>query len=78
MGKKGRKSLKTMTAEKNVRICPNCGKEDGMVAETRMGAVGVLRRRRECPWCGTRWNTAEIDYDIAVEAIALCALQKGE
>ena len=40
--------------------CPVCGYEDTKVIETRLSEEGfVVRRRRECPKCGTRFTTYE-------------------
>lgn len=42
-------------------FCPFCGKDDTRVIDTRLVAEGhQVRRRRECPACGERFNTFEI------------------
>ncbi len=60
---------KNMRAKKDVHECPNCGKKDAFVQDSRMDAKGFLRRKRCCPWCGTVWSTAEIDYETAFDAV---------
>lgn len=41
-------------------FCPFCGKEDTRVIDTRLVSEGhQVRRRRECPSCGERFNTFE-------------------
>lgn len=40
--------------------CPNCGKEDDRVLDTRVAQGGdAVRRRRECLACGYRFTTYE-------------------
>jgi|UniRef100_A0A7C6A920 transcriptional repressor NrdR len=40
--------------------CPNCGKEDDRVLDTRVSQGGeAVRRRRECLACGYRFTTYE-------------------
>ena len=39
--------------------CPNCGGENFSTVDSRWGE-GLVRRRRECRSCFTRFNTIEI------------------
>ncbi len=40
--------------------CPYCGYEDSKVTDTRPTDEGaIIRRRRECPKCKSRWTTYE-------------------
>lgn len=42
-------------------FCPFCGENDTRVIDTRLVAEGhQVRRRRECPACGERFNTFEV------------------
>ena len=45
----------------NVRICRRCGCEKTRVFNVRNNVKGLLKRRRECPDCGFRWSTVEIE-----------------
>lgn len=40
------------------RMCPVCG-EDSLVYDSRERPDGTILRRRECPFCGTRFETVE-------------------
>lgn len=51
------------------RICPRCYGDNSKVIIVRTDRFGLLVRRRECLMCGKRWNTAEIDHDLALEAV---------
>lgn len=45
----------------NVRICRRCGCEKTHVFNVRNDVKGLLKRRRECPACGFRWSTVEVE-----------------
>ncbi len=49
--------------------CSVCGKEGSKVVETRAGEDGRIRRRRECPFCGTRFTTFEAAEDAPLMVI---------
>lgn len=43
--------------------CPECGKDEGKILESRVTTYrgfSAKRRRRECQECGHRWPTREI------------------
>ena len=40
-------------------LCPSCGQTSHVVADSRPGISGSVRRRRKCP-CGWAWTTYEI------------------
>jgi transcriptional regulator NrdR family protein len=49
--------------------CPKCGSDQCFVADVRP-QTGYIKRRRECMFCGERFNTAEIkeeEYKIYEE-----------
>lgn len=48
--------------------CPNCESKNVFVVESRPQA-GVVRRRRECDDCGTRFSTVEIMADDHVHLV---------
>lgn len=41
------------------RTCPNCGREDSIVYNSRTVMGGRIQRNRKCPFCGERWVTME-------------------
>lgn len=41
------------------RTCPNCGREDSIVYDSRTVMGGRIQRNRKCPFCGERWVTME-------------------
>lgn len=42
-------------------ICPNCGSKEIRVVDKRDGKYpGIIRRRKSCEECGTRFNTYEV------------------
>ena len=53
----------------NVKICKECNAPSGYVYETRVEKSGILFRRRICPFCGSRWKTAEIPYELAIKLL---------
>lgn len=42
-----------------------CGTDSGVI-DSRHRKDGVIRRRRVCPSCGTRWTTIEVTVDDEV------------
>lgn len=42
--------------------CPKCGSDQCFVVDVR-DKIGYLKRRRECMFCGERFNTAEIKME---------------
>ena len=50
--------------------CPNCGKEEDRVLDTRSANDAVaIRRRRECSACGHRYSTYEYVERIPITVI---------
>lgn len=55
--------------------CPECGKRQSGVTDSRPGQNGWTKRRRRCEGCGNRWITIEVpaavidDLPIAIQAI---------
>jgi transcriptional regulator NrdR family protein len=45
-----------------MRMCPKCG-EDSAVLDSRETDRSVVRRRRECRACATRWTTYELSAE---------------
>lgn len=44
----------------NARICCRCGFEKSHIINVR-DTTGLIKRRRECPKCGFRWSTVEVE-----------------
>ena len=51
----------------NPRICPKCSETSIVVIDSRETPDGEIVRRRKCKYCGERFNTIEVDADMAAE-----------
>lgn len=59
--------------------CETCGRPDTAVIDSRRTAGGELvRRRRRCERCGSRFTTLEVGPGLIAEVRALVAAQQAE